>query len=304
MKILLAEADAASRQALEGTLANWGYEVVAATDGDAGWAALQGSDPAKLAILASALPGLGALEVCRKARERTTPYLYILLLTSGERREDVVAGLEAGVDDFLTQPFDTYDLKARLRAGRRILDLQDALRDAQQAFHFEAKHDPLTAAWNRAAILDLLRHELARGIRERTPVGVVMVDVDGFKSINETHGDSAGDAVLRETVRRIGSLVRSYDGIGRYGTNEFLIVLPGCDTPKAHVMAGRIRECVIAHEVQLPEALIPVTISLGAAAGGGGTTIGPEALVAVANAALSRAIEAGGNRVELGTEEG
>lgn len=299
MKILLAEADVASRQALEAALVNWGYQVVIAPDGDSAWVALQGADAPKLAILGSIPTGMDGLEVCRKVRERASPYVYVLLLTAGERRDAVVAGLEAGADDFLAKPSDEHELKARLRAGRRILDLQEALRDAQEAYQFEAKHDSLTGVWNRAAILDLLRNELARAIRERNSVGVVMVDIDRFKAINETYGHIAGDAVLREAVRRMGSLVRSYDGIGRYGAEEFLVVLPGCDKDRALSMAQRIRDSVVTQPIQLSEAAISVTISVGVTSGGEGGAVGPEVLIAGANGAMSRAMRAGGNRVEL-----
>src|SRR5262249_42141815 len=160
---------------------------------------LQKEEAPRLAILDWMMPEMDGVEVCSKVRERTgSPYVYILLLSAKSQREDLVKGMESGADDYITKPFDANELKVRLRAGRRILDLQTQLMSAQEAMRDQAARDPLTGIWNRKAIFDLFRRELARAEREQNHLGIVMLDIDNFKNLNDTHGHLAGDAVLRE----------------------------------------------------------------------------------------------------------
>src|SRR5207302_6183216 len=138
--------------------------------------------------------------------------------------QDLVDGMDAGADDYITKPFNAHELRVRLRAGSRILDLQEELLLAREALREQATHDGLTGLLNRVSIMETLQTELARATREGQPISVLMVDLDRFKSINDTHGHLTGDAVLREAARRMKSAIRRYDAIGRYGVDEFLIV--------------------------------------------------------------------------------
>ncbi len=180
------------------------------------------------------------------------------------------------------------DLKTQMET------LQKELATTEE-FRFRATHDTLTGLWNRGAILDILKRELVRAQREGTSVGVVLADLDHFKKINDTYGHLAGDAVLRESAQRIGAAVRAYDAVGRYGGEEFLIVLSGCDEATVN-QAERIRALVGAEPVSTAEGVIPVTLSLGVASGGEGQEV--EATLRAADAALYRAKRAGRNRVE------
>ena len=183
----------------------------------------------------------------RRAREHQA-YVYILILTAKTAKAELIAALEAGADDYLVKPFDAYELKARLMAGRRILDLQDRLQNLVMALEHQSLHDPLTGLWNRGAVMQNLDQQMSRTRREQMPVSVLLIDLDHFKAINDTYGHAAGDVVLREAARRMQSSLRPYDGIGRYGGETF-IVLPGCDaattTPWAIGCATRlaIRPC-------------------------------------------------------------
>jgi len=242
MRVLIADDSAVSRHLLEGTLRRWKYEVSVACDGSEAWAMLEQPDAPALAILDWMMPGLTGLDICRLVRKQNRePYTYILLLTSKSLKEDVVEGLEAGADDYVTKPFDQNELNVRLRAGRRIVELQAELLKAREELREQATHDSLTRIWNRPAILEILRREMGRASREAVPLSVVMVDLDHFKVINDTHGHVAGDAVLREAVRRMHASMRSYDAAGRYGGEEFLIVLPRCDRDSSCKQAERLR---------------------------------------------------------------
>jgi two-component system cell cycle response regulator len=299
VKILIAEDDAISRRLLDTILRKWGYEVVVAHDGSQAWDELLKEDSPRLAILDWMMPGMDGVEVCGKVRDRTgSPYVYILLLSAKSQREDLVKGLESGADDYITKPFDANELKVRLRAGRRILDLQTQLMSAQEALRDQASRDPLTGIWNRNTIFDVFRRELARTMREGGGIAIVMLDIDHFKNLNDTYGHMAGDAVLREFTRRIAKSLRPYDGVGRYGGEEFLVVLPGCDLEPAMKHAERLRALMADEPFDTSEGRHTVTCSLGVASTSSTAAKDMDSLIRAADAALYRAKRNGRNRVE------
>jgi len=195
-------------------------------------------------------------------------------------------------------------LKVRLRAGRRIIELQDELISARETLRSKATHDSLTGLWNHEEIMQILARELERSNRENSPVAVIMADLDYFKKINDTYGHLAGDAVLRLTARRMASLMRPYDAIGRYGGEEFLAVIPGCSIKNAAPLAERLRESISGESMDTPDGMIAVTISLGMAIRDNGNPVDTISLVHAADMALYSAKNKGRNRVEVaGGEE-
>jgi len=210
-----------------------------------------------------------------------------------------VAGLESGADDYLTKPFDPEELKARLRTGMRVLDLEDRLIEAREKMRFQATHDALTSIWNRGVIMDLLGRELARSRREAKCTAILLADLDHFKRINDTHGHHAGDEVLKEAAKRLVSSVRSYDFVGRYGGEEFLVVLNNCDPAYGLTRAEDIRKIIAQRPVQTSGGLVPVTMSLGLLLSQQWGHRTAEELLQEADAALYAAKGAGRNCVKV-----
>ena len=300
IKVLAAEDNPVFQSMLRSMLTKWGYDAIVARDGDEAWRILQADDAPRLAILDWMMPGMDGVEVCRRVRAANRePYIYILLLTARTDAQDLVEGMEAGADDYLTKPFNSHELRVRLRAGRRILDLQEQLLQAREALRDQATHDSLTGLLNRASILGALEIELARAEREHHPLSLLMGDLDRFKQVNDTMGHLAGDAVLREAGRRMKAAVRRYDSVGRYGGEEFLIVLPGCDGHAAVAQATRIREAVSAEPFQAGKNTIHVTCSIGMACRKEAFAEHTDDLVREADVALYLAKDRGRNRVEV-----
>lgn len=264
MKILIADDDSVSRRLLEKTLQRAAYEVTSVANGQEAVDTLNRPDAPRLALLDWMMPGLDGPAVCREIRKhREQSYVYMILLTSRESKEDIVTGLQSGADDYLIKPFDAEELKARLRTGERILHLEDRLVEAREQMRFRATHDPLTSLWNRGVIMDLLERELVRSQREHLCTAVLLGDLDHFKSINDTHGHLVGDQVLREVARRLLASVRSYDFVGRYGGEEFLVVLNNCRPDSAVARADQIRKSIGTRPVQTDAGPLPITMSLG-----------------------------------------
>ena len=242
------------------------------------------------------MPQVDGLEVCRTIRRGPQePYVYVILLTGHGQREEIIEGLDAGADDYITKPFEIQELKARVRSGARIIELQGQLIDARERLRAEAMHDSLTGLFNHAAFLDQLDKEILRARRQHTPLAVIMADLDHFKTINDRYGHLTGDSVLRETARRLRTSLRASDVIGRYGGEEFIVAAPGCTTGDAALLAERLRSSICDAPIEVPTGKIKVTLSLGVAAAINAST----SLLRAADEALYRAKDAGRNRVEI-----
>jgi two-component system cell cycle response regulator len=300
VKILVADDDPLSLRMMERVLQQSGYEVVTVEDGRRAASALCSAGGPRLALIDWMMPELDGPSVCREVRSRHDGlYVYILLLTSKQSSEDVVKGLEAGADDYLTKPYHPAELKARLHTGRRILQLEDKLVEAREEMRYRATHDSLTSLWDRGAILALLRSELSRSVREHAPVSLLLCDVDRFKQINDTYGHPTGDEVLQEVSKRLLDTVRSSDSVGRYGGEEFLIVLSGCGADTLKERAEQVRRAICGSPISTKSGVISVSLSIGAVAIEGWEKSFPmEPYLKQADKALYRAKASGRDRVD------
>ena len=300
MQILIAEDDPLSRRILQSKLNKWGYDIIVATDGNEAWEILRGPNPPRLAVLDWMMPGIDGVELCRRIRNlRNQDYTYIVLLTAKGRKENIVEGMNSGADDYITKPFDSEELRMRLRAAQRIIDLQEELVGAREAFRDQAIHDSLTGLHNRMAILEMLNQELARGERGDNPVAVYMIDLDHFKNINDTYGHKVGDAVLCEAAFRMRAVMRNYDAIGRYGGEEFVAILADCNPANAVELADRFRRSVAETPIEVAGESIGLTVSIGVVTSDEFAAPDANVLITAADKAMYCAKRAGRNRVEL-----
>jgi len=305
MRALLADSDPDRLRQVESWLAKWGYDVTPSRNGVDAWAKLEAERKPILAILAWRMEGMLGIDVCRRLRlNPDLPSAYVLLLADARGQEDLLEGLNAGADDFLFAPLEPVETRARIRTGARIVETEQALKASQDALRIQSTRDAITGSWNHATILDMLQKERERARRKSGSVGVVLADLDEFRKVNESLGHPVGDEVLREAARRMNSSVRPYDAVGRYGGEEFLIVLPGSDGLGALTVAERIRENFAHRPVLTSAGPVPVTISLGVAAEGGETGGDGSALLLAAGSALMRAQKGGRNRAALADESG
>jgi diguanylate cyclase (GGDEF)-like protein len=298
MKLLVADDSKVYRQMLRMLLEQWDYEVLLAQDGEEALKILESDDAPRLAILDCVMPGLSGPEVCQAVRQRKQNYVYIVLLSSNGEQSDVMKGFEQGADDYLRKPFEELELQARLKVGDRIIRAQQELIEAREALHFEATHDAMLRLWNRGAIIELLTKEIVRGERSHDPISVCIADIDFFKRVNDTYGHLTGDEVLRRVAARMSETLRGYDMVGRYGGEEFLIVLPGCTDEQAGDVVERVRQAICREAIVTSPQRIEISASFGISQWRQGQEIAD--LLHHADVALYRAKNGGRNRVEMG----
>lgn len=303
--ILIADDDYNFRNAMIDMVRLWGYDVIGVKNGFDVWEILLGGDAPRMMILDWIMPGMNGVEICKRLRSRKDdPYIYIILVTIQDQIEKLAEGITAGADDYLTKPVVPEELEARLLAGKRILDLQAELMSARDALQLQATHDPLTDLWNRKGILDILKREVSRASRNSVPLSVIMADVDDFKFINDSFGHPVGDRVLAEIAARMQDTLRSYDAVGRLGGDEFLMVLPGCDTEAALCLAERVRNKMALRHFPFPEDdIFSISISLGIASSSMGIGLDVDDLIHAADSALLRAKQMGKDRIEVRRSE-
>ena len=300
MKILIAEDSSTSRMMLVAVAKNWGYEVVEAEDGLVAWEVMQQEDAPRLLLIDWEMPNMNGIELCERVRaqESTNPP-YILLLTARTKAEDIVKGLSKGANDYVAKPFNNAELQARMQVGQRMLEMQSELSDAMEELRTHATYDALTGILNRRAVLDQIPKEIQRVRRQNMELCIGMCDIDYFKKINDTHGHLVGDEVLKEVTKRMQSALRTYDLIGRFGGEEFLVI---ASSTEGHPLDAYNRVCEIlsATPIRVGELSLNVTISCGVT-----QLLDDDSennyteILARADAALYEAKESGRNKVML-----
>jgi len=303
LHLLLVEDEPTQRLLTQRMLRRGGYEVETAADGAAALAKLA-SARFQFLVTDWEMPGMDGPTLCRKVRDSRLPgYLYILLLTGQISTRSVVIGLEAGADDYVRKPADEAELLARLAAGRRIVRLEQSLRDANAQIQRLSITDPLVGAYNRRYLNEQLMQEVEHARRGPKPLSAILADLDFFKSINDAHGHQAGDEVLRHFVSLARGAIRSsIDWVARYGGEEFVVVLPDTDLGDAVKVAETIRGLCAGSVIPRESVELRFTASFGVAAldsHGGPNGAAAEALLRNADAALYRSKREGRNRVTV-----
>ena len=301
MRILIAEDDLTSRTMLAAVLKKAGHEVIETINGIEALQYLLKADSPKLAILDFMMPEMDGLEVIRKVREFNAPQpTYIIMLTSKGEKRDIITGLDAGADDYLTKPFDVGELSARIEVGRRMVEMQAALIESRKALEYQATHDALTDLLNRRAILQSLVKELTYSHDSGNGLIVAMIDIDHFKIINDTHGHQAGDDVLVELSRTLKTYLSDRATLGRFGGEEFLLILPLSSHDDPSALLTGVCKTIEGTQMNTRSGTISITVSIGGALAGFGNSV--DDIIGAADTAMYKAKNAGRNCAFLSTE--
>ena len=285
---------------MEAGLRKGGYEPDSYADGQAAWERFLEA-PSRMVITDWMMPRLDGVELIRRIRELDLDrHTYVILLTARDKKDDVVAGLSSGADDYLTKPFDHRELDARIAIGQRMISLEDRLLTSRERLEQLATYDQLTGLLNRHALLERAEDEVHRAVRKGNPLGVVVVDVDLFKSVNDEHGHVQGDEVLRQVAHALSANVRPYDLVGRWGGEEFLLFLPGTSLGEARLVAERVREGVSRLDIETSSgATLQIHVSAGVASSLPQARVDMDKLLLDADQALLVAKRSGRNQVRV-----
>jgi len=284
-----------------------GYRVFTAPNGVQAMQQLEAS-PASIVITDLNMPGMNGLELCRRIRQRVWPgYVYIVFLTGGAEEKDILAGLDAGADDYLSKRTPAVQFTARLRTAKRILALEYSLKSALEAKRQLSMTDSLTGIYNRRYLLRHLGRELKRAQRFGGDVSLLLLDIDHFKQVNDTYGHAVGDRVLKNLTQVVGKcLQRATDWCARLGGEEFAVVLEGTTLQEASVCAERIRDAVVNSSIDNTAGRILITVSIGVSALGAiadSSAATVQTLLERADNALYASKSGGRNRVTLSSAQ-
>ena len=288
--VLVADDDGVTRAIVSSWLKRAGYRVIAAADGEHALqlAREQGPD---LLLVDVTMPGRDGYDVCRAIQAEAATPPPVIFLTAHTHTDARVAGLDAGAVDYIVKPFANEELVARVRAALRTKAVHDGLAD-------QAARDGLTGIFNRRELDTRAGQAVALAARHGRPLSCLLLDIDHFKQVNDTHGHAAGDTVLREAAQRIRDGCRISDIVGRYGGEEFVVLLPETDGDAAVEAADKLRALLAEAPVRAGATSIPIRASIGVAAWSAAMR-SPSALYAAADEALYRAKDLGRDRTEL-----
>jgi len=269
-RILIVSADEEASSRLKDALQEWRYAAQVADDAVRAGRILTGQTPPSIALIDALLPSMSGIDLVADAKRRTAKGsvkcpAWTMLMCDQVDLEMVASATEAGIDDLLLKPVDISDLRVKLRVAERVQALAAQLDEQTKAVRFHASHDSLTGLWNRESLLNLLFPETDRVQRMRTPLTLLLLDLDHFSHINVEYGYETGDKILQELANRFRRFLRSYDLIGRCGEDEFLIALPGCTSDQAVMMASRMKNTVLQEPFSAGRDMVTLTASMGIA---------------------------------------
>jgi two-component system cell cycle response regulator len=294
MKVMIVDDEPISRRILENFLIECGYEVLSASDGMEALEIIQSPDAPRLVISDWMMPNMNGVELCEKIRGmEKDQYTYFILLTTKAEKGDIIKGLESGADDFIVKPFDREELKYRVKIGERIINLE------QRIMHL-ANTDYLTGVLNRRAFMERMEGEINRSVRNKKEISIILMDIDHFKKVNDKFGHQVGDLVLQKFTERVLMASRSYDFVGRYGGEEFIVGLPETNMEQSLLIAERMRQNI--EEMQLtfpdnPQVALRITASFGITSCVIESFEKIDSVIKLADDALYRAKTEGRNRV-------
>ncbi|MFZ0661707.1 MAG: diguanylate cyclase [Acidobacteriaceae bacterium] len=273
-RVLVATADRRLNLRLAAILTKLGHSAQPAADGATALELLLAPNPPEIALLDAALPGQSGLELAAELKRRPgAKQTWIMLLSRSADAATVTAAADAGVDDLLLcsvadragDTISEMELRVRLSVAGRVQDLARQLQAQAEAITFHASHDRLTGLWNRESLLSLLFPETDRVQRMATPLAFLLLDLDFFERVNAEYGYKTGDKILQEIAGRLRRYMRSYDLLGRFGEDAFLLALPGCSAYQARHLAGRIRTIMLRKPFDAGHDMITLTVSIGLA---------------------------------------
>lgn len=298
LRILVAEDEYATRQTLGYFLSQWGYEVTQCRDGEEAWDAFR-REEFQMVVADWLMPKMDGLKLVRKIRDLPREeYTYIILMSVKGSREEQIEGFDNGIDDFIVKPFENNVLKARIRVGARILQLERQRRAHEQKLESQAATDELTQLLNRRTILRGLESEIAKAVASGEPLACLLFDLDNFKAINDKHGHAAGDRVLQHIAVLMRRTFRSGDRLARLGGEEFFVVLPGSELDLGRQLAQRLRETIERNPAQSSTGeYFFITASFGVTALSLRTPLTVDELLKKADHAMYRAKEQGKNTI-------
>ncbi len=297
MKILIVEDESIFRRMVRKNLLEAGYDVVEAEDGHAAWELFQ-RESFQFVITDWMMPKMNGPELVQNIRmSGQKNYTYIIMLTAMDDKDNVIFGIESGADEYLTKPFNSRELKARVASGMRILKLEEQLIQAREQMEALAMHDGLTGLLNRRAIEEYAEAEFNMADRKERAMSAILVDIDHFKGINDRYGHKVGDHALQQVAKVLREDLRKYDRVGRWGGEEFILILPDTLLQDAVMVAERIRLKTAETQISLENGeTFSVHISLGVAC----TTSQFQSLtkfIDAADQALYQSKQSGRNRV-------
>lgn len=280
MKVLIADDDPVSSRVLAATLIKWGHKVVTAANGHEAWEVLQNVRQPLVAILDWVMPDLEGVEICRMVRSEITDVpIYLILLTAKSSKENLIAGLDAGADDYLTKPFDPHELRVRLKTGTRIVELQESLHErvkeleeaiverkrAEEALRNLSLTDHMTGLYNHRGFFTLAEHQARIARRSGQTSLLIYADMDGLKKINDTFGHAAGSFAISKTAEILRNSFREYDIVARVGGDEFVVLAPNVSAWEKEGIIERLQEKIRDYNQESGQPF-PLSLSIGAIA--------------------------------------